>query len=108
MKLWLDDVRPPPFGWEWVKTAAQAIYWLQKGVVEEASLDHDLGSADAQTGYEVACWIEAAVVHDQDFVLPKVTIHSANPVGRGRMECALSFARKIYEGRLPRERVDGR
>lgn len=46
MNLWLDDVREPHkfgcLGWEWAKTAAEAIELLKTGKVEKASLDHDL------------------------------------------------------------------
>lgn len=42
MKVWLDDVRKPPVGWEWAKTAEQAIALVQSGDVTEISLDHDL------------------------------------------------------------------
>jgi len=42
MKVWLDDVRKPPVGWEWRKTALEAIELLKSGEVRELSLDHDL------------------------------------------------------------------
>lgn len=43
MKLWHDDVRPPPPGWEWARTNDTAKALLKGGNVEEISLDHDLG-----------------------------------------------------------------
>lgn len=43
MKLWLDDIRPAPEGWVWVKTAYAAKAHLARFTVEVASLDHDLG-----------------------------------------------------------------
>jgi len=43
MRLWLDDLRPPPPGWEWAKTVEEAILIIESGEVVEASLDHDLG-----------------------------------------------------------------
>ena len=50
MNLWLDDVREPwrhgRIGWEWAKTASEAIALLETGKVENASLDHDLGICD--------------------------------------------------------------
>ena len=52
LKLWLDDLRPPPpdDNWHWAKTADEAIrimqdYALGNIVVTYASLDHDLGDA---------------------------------------------------------------
>lgn len=99
MKMWLDDVREPwkfgCVGWEWVKTASEAISVLSSGAVEQASLDHDLAAehypwnctdippVGSGTGYDVVLWLEA----NPQF-LPKggVRVHSMNPVGRERMQ----------------------
>lgn len=62
----------------------QAIALLQDGDVTEISLDHDLGDDAHGTGYDVIAWIEEAVV-TRGFKPPRITIHSANPVGRDRM-----------------------
>lgn len=44
MKLWLDDIRPAPKGWEWVKSFHEFKSWVDAhGVPEEVSFDHDLG-----------------------------------------------------------------
>lgn len=96
MNLWLDDVRAPwkhgCLGWEWAKTADEAIAFLATGRVEKASLDHDLSEQrtigvddGSKTGYDVVCWME---VHD---IWPPegVTVHSLNPVGRQRMQQAI-------------------
>lgn len=111
MNLWLDDIRKPwthgADGWTWAKTAEDAIKWLKTGEVECASLDHDLGACPAclggrtpeqwleahayqsmphcshfGTGYDVVCWME------ENGVWPSggVRVHSANPVGRQRMQ----------------------
>jgi hypothetical protein len=86
MKLWLDDVRTPPdAGWVWVKDAPACIQALQAGVFQHLSLDHDLGPEEAGTGYAVLCWMEEEV-HEGRRVAPRnMVVHSANPVGRGRM-----------------------
>lgn len=80
MKLWLDDIRPAPEGWTWVKTADLAKVHLANGLVVEASLDHDLGPG--ATGYDLCKWM-AETGH-----WPKLRprVHSANPVGREAME----------------------
>ena len=52
MKLWLDDERPAPEGWVWVKTAAEAIRALADQDCEfitHMSFDHDL--ADVHYDY---------------------------------------------------------
>lgn len=102
MKMWLDDVRDPrehgAIGFTWVKTVEEAINLLQTGKVTFVSLDHDLGIADTvgynfreSTGYDVVCWMERNDVWPVD----GVAIHSANPVGRARMQVVID---KHYRG----------
>lgn len=40
--LWLDDIRKPPKGYLWVRTAKEAIQKLYDDDITFASLDHDL------------------------------------------------------------------
>jgi len=96
MKLWLDDIRPAPEGWVLVKTALDAIVALRHGKYEEISLDHDLG--DGGTGYDVLLYIEAEVHRNQDYKCPMIWIHSANPVGRQRMQRAIDSIFRHVEG----------
>lgn len=96
MNLWLDDVREPwkhgALGWEWAKTADEAIALLATGKVVKASLDHDLAFEHypwndkgppykEKNGYDVVCWMEENNVWPPE----GVTVHSMNPVGRDRM-----------------------
>ena len=92
MKLWLDDVRSMPEGYDiHVTTASEAINYLENNTVTEISLDHDLGSEEAGTGYMVACWLEeAAYEHSCKPIV--MHVHSANPVGVDRMSAALKNA----------------
>ncbi len=94
MKLWLDDVRPAPFGWTWAKTLAEAKAIIRSEDVEECSLDHDLGATPEtiaaywlnargdghETGLDFAKWLVA-----EERVPGKVTIHSWNPIGAREM-----------------------
>jgi hypothetical protein len=109
MRLWHDDVRPPPdTTWTWVRTNDQAIEILQRWepVVEEISMDHDLGvhvldpadledmewdefmdkvdsgeiETTSETGLDLVEWMVA-----NDRVPTKITIHSHNPDGAHRM-----------------------
>jgi len=97
MKIYLDDVRYDcSSGWVLVKTAGEAIAWLKTGVVEEISLDHDLG--DTLTGLDVLNWIERKVFED-GFKPPKMYVHSMNPVGRKNMLVAIaSIEKRMREG----------
>lgn len=83
MKLWLDDLRPAPDGWVWIKsvnTAKEFITsWIGTGVEwQHISLDSDLGVQydDGGDGYKLVDWM---VEHD---IWPKnkPTVHSMNPV----------------------------
>lgn len=93
MILWLDDVRPPwkhgYVGADWAKTAEAAIALLKTGMVDFASLDHDLSEKATMgdwegeiTGYDVVLFMEA----NPEFWPPDgCRVHSFNPVGRQRM-----------------------
>ena len=98
MKVFLDDIREPPQGWVLVRTAHEAIAALATGKVTHISLDHDLGDDDKNgTGYDVVLWIEEAVAL-RAFVPPALSIHSANVVGRQRMEAAIAEIKRFQKG----------
>ena len=93
MKLWIDDVRPAPDGYEWCKSVNQAINaitwflmvkWTLEGhnepfedEIEIIDIDHDAGEYVNNGGdyIKLLDWLEE-MGHD----LP-IHIHSANPVG---------------------------
>lgn len=115
MYLWLDDIRPAPDDWVWVKTPAQAIEALLTGAVEIASLDHDLGfdprkfqdyttgaisEEDAEmTGYQVVLWMAEHDVWPSEAIY----VHSANPVGANNI-CAVVDRYAPYK--TPCKRID--
>lgn len=95
MRVWLDDERPMPPGYDLhLYTAVETIRLLSQGKVTCISLDHDLGEYGG-TGYEVACYIEQAA-YEGTLQPLEINIHSANPVGRGRMEQALTNASRYW------------
>ena len=100
MRVWLDDVRPKPEGFDvWAHDAAQAIDLLETGNVTHISLDHDLGDTEFhQTGYTVASAIEEWVFQGR-IPMPTWQIHSANPVGRENMRMALYSAENFANGK---------
>lgn len=98
-RLWLDDTRPAPQGWEHAVSYDGAIALLSTRAYDEASLDHDLADwhysampnvsgADhdytrgpqEKTGYHVALWM----VENSVFP-PRVWVHSMNPAGAQSM-----------------------
>lgn len=93
MKLFLDDERECPDGWYPVKTVGHAIAVLSGGKVTNISFDHDLGT-DA-TGYTLAVWLENAVYQEPQFPVPEMAIHSANPVGRAKIQQCIDSIHRI-------------
>src|SRR5262245_10223826 len=99
MRVYLDDIRPLPPGFDVVvRTSAEAIALLQTGSVTFLSLDHDLGTED--TGYTVARWIEQAAFEGR-LQPPEWVVHSANPVGRSNIEMALRNAQRYWQQHHP-------
>ena len=94
MRIWLDDMREAPAGWTRCVRPDEVIELLEGGEVEEISLDYDLGLVDERgldwNGEDVLRWIEQQVFERGSSVrLPVISIHSANPVGRQRLQRAL-------------------
>ena len=104
MKIWLDDERPCPNGWVSTRWPHEVIAHLQTGKVREISLDHDLGNDDVGTGYGVILWIEEAVVVG-NFRPPKITVHSANPAAKRKMELGVASIYRHFHTKHPLENV---
>lgn len=94
MKIWLDDIRPAPVGWLWIKDAIQfrVIYHDHRDEITHISFDHDLGDTNDPeiTGYTCLCWIEKVWWNDPNYNIPVLTVHSANPVGRLKMQTLIN------------------
>jgi hypothetical protein len=98
IKMWLDDLRPAPSGWQLVKNYDEAVHLLERGRVTTASLDHDLSDIQMRwdtgsgyceapvfretemTGYDVVKWMAQHNVWPQS-----ICVHSGNPVGKKAM-----------------------
>ena len=87
MKLWLDDVRPAPDGYEYIACSVSAAKVMiqsaeELGVkLELLDCDHDLGD-QAQyggDGIKLLDWLEET---DRNY---PIRIHSMNPIGRENM-----------------------
>jgi hypothetical protein len=80
---WVDD------SWIIVRNYDEAMELLNEGLVDELSLDHDLG-LQSRTGYAIAAKIEEWAAGGYWFHVPeKITIHSANIVGRKNIQAAI-------------------
>lgn len=100
MRVFHDDLRPAPDGWEWARTNDEAKVMLKTGEVEAISLDYDMGlhevdpeaaagdpsyyyhlrGTDADNGMRLVEWMV-----EQDLVPKQVTIHSWNTTGARSM-----------------------
>lgn len=106
MKVFLDDERSAPEGWARVFWPAEAITILETKQVTDLSLDHDLGN-EYITGYDVLIFLERKVFEDPTFPVPRIFIHSANPVGRKRMERAIESIYSIVSKGNKRKKSRG-
>ena len=96
MKVYLDDERPTPEGWETARWPDEVIQMLETGDVKELSLDHDLGDDKRGTGYDVILWIEEAVV-TKDFRPPLIKVHSANVSAREKMTLGIKSIERLAQ-----------
>lgn len=93
MKLWIDDIRPAPEGYMWIKTVWDANFICALSVhggileIEEIDLDHDAGDFQKFGGdyIEFLKWLEELQFVWGVFIPTKFHIHSGNPVGCDRM-----------------------
>lgn len=95
-KVFLDDFRTQPEEWIKFDNVKDCIEFLDSHEVCELSLDHDLGECDTKNGYDVLLWIEEKVFNDKSYNIPKITIHSANPPARKKMEQAVKKIEEMF------------
>jgi|SRR6185312_271305 len=97
--VYLDDVRKEPVEWVRTKTAPETVSMLieHQGQINILSLDHDLGECEhAGTGHDVVLFLEEQVYNNPKFIFPKqIQCHSANPVGRDRIEQVIRKLRRM-------------
>ena len=87
VKIWVDDVRPIPVGYEGTKSVNETIALIEQieaegGEVELLDLDHDLGDY-AKDGGDAINILDYLVERETFY---PIAIHTANPVGRANME----------------------
>lgn len=87
IKIWVDDIRPVPSGYEGTKSVEETINLIEEieaagGEIELLDLDHDLGDYAMYGGDAIKLLDYLA---ERETFYP-VRIHTANPVGRANME----------------------
>jgi|SRR5690606_1584635 hypothetical protein len=91
-KLYLDDIRPIPFGFVGVRSYSEFVTFIeQNGLPDFISFDHDLG--EEKTGYDCAKMLVEYCL-DRQITLPDFAVHSQNPVGKQNIESLLGNFRK--------------
>lgn len=102
INIWLDDIRPAPDGFIWVKNVNEVICLFlhyqnldkMKCDINIISLDNDLGENEEE-GYKVLDEIEEIYKNNIGIFLPnEIRVHSANPVARKRMQQVIE---KLYK-----------
>jgi len=103
MKIWLDDnFSPPDETWVWYDNALNLIEALKSKClpISTLSLDHDLGDErEVGNGYMVMEWLENETWTNDDYLPPNISIHTANPVAKQKMNAALSSIKKALDTR---------
>jgi len=92
-RLYLDDLRPTPEGFDRVYNYEEFVEYLErKGLPDFISFDHDLG--EDLSGYDCAKYlVDYCLAHQ--FPLPNYQVHSQNPVGKENIERLLENFRRF-------------
>lgn len=93
MKLWIDDVRPAPEGWVWIRTTDEAIAFIimnkpSVDPIEIISLDYDCGDFLFEGGNYINILEEMEWMSEngsKDFSHTQFHLHSESPVGVQKM-----------------------
>lgn len=118
--MYMDDVRPCPDGWKIARTIEDAKMFLEAGLVDRCSLDHDMGACkpcqdkgldigDMETpvttfmhwcphhedGTRLVYWM----IDTGNWPQQRPVVHSANPVGRLRMQQMIA---RYWDERVPK------
>lgn len=103
MKIWIDDIRPIPEGFDiWFKTSYDAIEFLSQhnnlNLIDLISFDHDLGGED--TSRPVVQMIEGAAFSGEIDHVIRYNVHSANPVGAEWIRQAITSANNFIRKKI--------
>lgn len=98
MKLWIDDLRPAPAGYTWVKTVNDAKWYIESAeeieeifptgtsVIKLIDIDHDAGDFVSNGGdyIKLLDWLEET---GRNY---PIRLHSMNPVGVQNMRAIIN------------------
>ena len=98
MKLWIDDIRPAPAGYQWAKSVHEAkIYCCQHLSpdnilkIDEFNLDHDASDYAYMGGdyIELLKWLEEKQYSENWHINGVFKLHSQNAVGITNMRAII-------------------
>lgn len=98
MKLWIDDLRPAPAGYIWIKTVNDAKWYIESAedveeifptgtpVIKLIDIDHDAGDFASNGGdyIKLLDWLEET---GRNY---PIRLHSMNPVGVQNMRTIIN------------------
>ena len=97
-RLFVDDERDFPEGWDIARSFEDAMILLSLIDYDEISLDHDIASWDTDgtelTGYTILCYLERQVL-EYGNKIPFIYIHTANPAVRCKMQRVADALNKV-------------
>ena len=92
MKLWIDDVRPAPEGYVWLRTTEEAKMYIricertpELTYIELIDIDHDAGEF-VQFGGDYIKLLDWLELTGRNY---PIRIHSMNPVGVANMRAII-------------------
>lgn len=89
VKVWVDDIRPAPDGYLWIKSTNEFVKFIDDNgleCIEVIDLDHDAGDYASDGGDYIKC-LDYLEFIGADGI--KVRVHSANPVGVAKMKAII-------------------
>lgn len=98
MKVFVDDLRPCPTGWQLARSVTEAVRLLATGHVTEISLDHDIRRCSFRKHWSGETFEPVAYYIKLMEHRPMVHIHTANVAAGKRMADILGipYAFEIY------------
>ena len=93
IKLWIDDIRPAPKGYQWIMTTNAAIAEIRTGrkigwIYDVIDLDHDAGEKFSKDGGDyinILKWMEQENINN----IP-IHLHTQNSAGRENMRAIIN------------------
>ena len=98
MKLWIDDLRPAPAGYTWVKTVNDAKWYIESAeeieeifptgtpVIKLIDIDHDAGNF-VRNGSDYIKLLDRLEETGRNY---PIRLHSMNPVGVQNMRAIIN------------------